>query len=199
MQMYNLDVKREDGRYAKVSDIYNQIHENFEDFPEEQICVKFNGEPSWNENVNLFLIKIAQYNVFPIVATRLPKNNEELPYFLSSTINLFNEDYKGHAFLNLCLGSTSEKTRQTMYGEVLSLTDISKLLLKYPVSKCEKFVLSFDPSKTVDAGKIAKLFSPEIFSIYFQSPDGLALDYPDLKNSLKAYGFTVLSTLSTDV
>ena len=56
MQMYNLDVKREDGRYAKVSDIYNQIHENFEDFPEEQICVKFNGEPSWNENVNLFLI-----------------------------------------------------------------------------------------------------------------------------------------------
>ena len=138
----------------------------------EDVIVTFSGgEPSQCKAFELFLIKIAEYSVHPVVETIAPKI-EHYSLFLNSVINTINESYRGQkATLKLRLGSTSERSRKAHYGDVVSLSELAKGFEHFPaVINGGKVVLVFDATLPIDAMKIQKLFPPDKFVIELVQP-----------------------------
>ena len=130
------------------------------DLSEDVIVTFSGGEPSQCKAFELFLIKIAEYSVHPVVETIAPKI-EHYSLFLNSVINTINESYRGQkATLKLRLGSTSERLRKAHYGDVVSLSELSKGFEHFPAIINEgKVVLVFDAKIPNDAMKIHKPLS----------------------------------------
>lgn len=141
------------------------------DLSEDVIVTFSGGEPSQCKAFELFLIKIAEYSVHPVVETIAPKI-EHYSLFLNSVINTINESYRGQkATLKLRLGSTSERLRKAHYGDVVSLSELSKGFEHFPAIINEgKVVLVFDATLPIDAMKIQKLFPPDKFVIELVQP-----------------------------
>ncbi len=162
------------------------------DLSEDVIVTFSGGEPSQCKAFELFLIKIAGYSVHPIIETIAPKS-ENYFLFLNSIINTINENYFGKkATLKLRLGSSSERSRKVHYGDVISLSELSKAFEHFPVITNEgKIILVFDESLPVDNEKLLKLFAPERFAIEIvRSADS---SEPFDPAPLKKSGYTIIN------
>lgn len=150
----------------------------------------FAGDPAGNENTNLLLQRLAPTGVRPVIRTRLPKNRD-IGIYLNCVINLLNESYDGSkGVLKLDIGSTSEKTRHLRYGDVFSLTELSKLFGHLPRLKSGKVVLILQASMPLDPGKLTRLFPPDIFAVELL-PDKEGLRFPsgEMEEALRKEGF----------
>lgn len=160
-------------------------------FAGEKLC--FEGDPANNENSNVLLHKLAPTGIYPIIESRLPKLREP-GIWLNCVINLLNEDYQGtKGILKLDLGSTSEKSRHLRYGDVVSLTELSKLFTHFPKLKNNgKIILVFSPSMPLDGSKLQKLFEPTSFAIELRrNNEGLAFPYRELEQDLVRRGYSL--------
>lgn len=168
------------------------------------LTLEFYGEPAKNENTNLLLIALAPYGVRPVVETTLPKGEDEkTELYLNALVNIMNEDYKGTGcIIKLMLGSTSEGVRKNLFGNVISLTELSKLLEEGKMPEIKnggKLVLAFDAERTVDVQKVARLFSPERCAIsLYQEEDALPLGHKELEEAFTGKGFSIFYEQETE-
>jgi len=129
------------------------------------------GEPSWNPAVLDCGKWISEhlgdaYNPHPVVSTMMPRKNEWLKTFIHTWMRLKNRVYRGEAGLQLSINSTDEAERQDMFsGNACTLEEIADIMRGIiPVGR--KITLNFAVADyTVDAEKLARLFSPELYIV----------------------------------
>jgi 23S rRNA (adenine2503-C2)-methyltransferase len=128
------------------------------------------GEPSWNPNVldcgKWIADHLGEYNPHPVVSTMMPSGNKWLKTFVHTWMRMKNRVYKGRAGLQLSINSTDEAARAQMFsGHACTLEEIAEIMRGIiPVGR--KITLNFAVAGyTVDAGKLARLFSPELFIV----------------------------------
>jgi 23S rRNA (adenine2503-C2)-methyltransferase len=127
------------------------------------------GEPTWNPAVLDCGKWIADhlgdaYNPHPVVSTMMPRNNEWLKTFIHTWMRLKNRVYHGNAGLQLSINSTDDTERLRMFnGNACTLEEIADIMRRIiPVGR--KITLNFAVAGyTVDCGKLARLFSPELY------------------------------------
>jgi len=128
------------------------------------------GEPSWNPNVldcgKWIADHLGEYNPHPVVSTMMPNGNKWLKTFIHTWMRMKNRVYKGNAGLQLSINSTDETERAKMFsGHACTLEGIAEIMRGIiPVGR--KITLNFAVAGyTVDAEKLARLFSPELFIV----------------------------------
>lgn len=185
----------QENKKLSVAQMMEYVEREYPDGIPHGLCVRFASEPSFNRNTTMFLIRMAQYGVRPVISTVLPAkaNDWRFPY-VNEIVNVLNEEYDGrNGILKFLLGSTSEKTRKTLYGDVRTMADLSKTVPHFPKLKNDaKIVLTFLTGHPVDASKIAKCFSPTDFAVEIKSDgDTLPLDCREIEASVKKAGFEI--------
>lgn len=163
--------------------------------PPSQIELKFEGEASRNQSIISFIamLKREEWNISPKICTYLPRG-DSTSSFLSSAINILNEDYPNNnpEFVWWIL-STSESQRKRRFGDVISLTELAKLVEKYPSYKAGKIILSFSMDHDIDVNKIRNFFDPKYFAIRLIEPEGLPLGIDEKKREFISCGYDVHS------
>jgi 23S rRNA (adenine2503-C2)-methyltransferase len=129
------------------------------------------GEPSWNPAVLDCGKWIAEhlgdaYNPHPVISTMMPKKNEWLKVFIHTWMRLKNRVYRGNAGLQLSINSTDENERKEMFSDnACTLEEIAEVM-KGIIPVGRKITLNFAVADyTVDAEKLAKLFTPELYIV----------------------------------
>jgi len=191
MEELSIPILRENQKLS-VQQMKDIITEHYPEGIPRGLRIRFIGEPSFNRNTSMFLIRMAEYGIFPIISTILPSSDEwKFPY-VNEAINILNEEYNGtNGVLKLLIGSTSEKARKTMYGAVRTLSDFSKSIKHFPKLKNDgKIVITLSPEHAIDATKLTHFFDPVDFAVEVRSEDSaLDLDYTDIEKSIKKAGF----------
>lgn len=184
-----------DNKKLTVSQMMEYVTNEYPDGIPHGLRIRFIGEPSFNSNTTMFLIRMAQFGVYPIIETILPSQSDEWRFpYVNEAINVINEEYGGtRGILKFLIGSTSEKARKTLYGAVRTMADFSKAVPHFPKLKNDaKIVLSFDTSHPVDADKILKCFSPSDFAVELKTDSTtLNLGYKDTEAAVKKAGFEI--------
>jgi 23S rRNA (adenine2503-C2)-methyltransferase len=128
------------------------------------------GEPSWNPNVldcgKWIADHLGEYNPHPVVSTMMPNGNKWLKTFVHTWMRMKNRVYKGNAGLQLSINSTDEAERTKMFsGHACTLEEIAEIMRGIiPVGR--KITLNFAVAGyAVDAEKLARLFSPELYIV----------------------------------
>ena len=165
---------------------------SLEDVPSGMV-LRFMGEPSYNENTNLLLYGLAPFKIHPIIETRLPKDNENLHVYINCAVNMLNESYKGtEGTLKFHIGSTSEKERKNRFGDVMTLTELGKLIQDHlPSLKNEaKFVLVIEKDAQLDPKKLIKHFNPVTTAIELvNGKEQPTLAFGNAEDAIRKTGF----------
>ena len=169
------------------------IQEKYPDGIPAHLRVRFATEPSFNRNTSMFLIRLAEQNVTPVVETILPSVEEDWKFpYLNELVNIINEEYDGrNGIIKFVLGSTSEKTRKTLFGPVRTIADISKAFGHLPKLKNDgKVVLTFYADRPFDITKIRNSFSPTDCAIELKTSDAsLSFNYDEVEKSVRSAGY----------
>lgn len=177
-----------------VQDMMNIVTEHYPEGIPKGLRIRFEGEPSFNRNTSMFFIRMAEHGIYPVITTVLPSTDEWKFPFVNEAINILNEEYNGtNGILKLLIGSTSEKSRKTMYGAVRTLADFSKSAKHLPKLKNDgKIVLTLSPEHKIEPQKLANLFDPIDFAVEISSTSNdLGLEYTDIEKSIKKVGFDI--------
>ena len=206
-----------------VGDLIEQVMATVQEHPEVKSCKRLNihyarmGEPTFNKDViwaamatSALLRQSRKFEtIHPVVSTMLPKNNNDLSRFLQSWCKVKNEEFEGEAGLQFSINTTSQSARDDMFGDSLSLEEISDLARMLPVPRGRKYTLNFALSDAeIDAEKLRGWFNPEhwlckITPMHetksavdnnFITTDGYTSFYPykDVEARLKEAGFDVI-------
>ena len=168
---------------ATVKDLTYELRTVLESFPEINHTKRFNlhfarmGEPTFNQAVLYFtefelvpLIRsyISTDVIHPVLATMLPKTNNDLYYFLRTWCRIKNEVYDGHAGLQLSIQSTDDRQRDKQFnGLSLSLYEIACLMARLPAPKKRKYTLNFaiTEQSIIDAKLLDEFFNKDYFLV----------------------------------
>jgi 23S rRNA (adenine2503-C2)-methyltransferase len=206
------------GRNATFADLVGQVECGLSLHPEITSTKRLNvhfarmGEPTWNEAVleaAMWLLRLEDHHVHPVVSTMMPKWNAGLPEFIDEWMNIKNNWYEGNAGLQLSINSTSESERADMFsGNAMSLADIGDIMSPHvPVGR--KITLNFAVAGyEVDPAVLLRYFPPEryICKLTPMHKTATAVDsgiqtegdyttpepYEDLADSLRRAGYEVL-------
>ena len=168
-----LHTAREDGRPAKARELWDELAGQFETVP-QGLRVEFVGEASRCQAVIWMLVKLARENrqAVPCISTYLPRDDKTRS-FPSSAINTLNEDYSGAApEFEWVIWSTSESQRKKKLGDVFSLSDIGRMLEKYPQYRAGKIVLSLFSGADINVEKLRNVFDPRLFAVHLAGTGG---------------------------
>ena len=210
------------GENASFADLVGQVKAAIDLHPEIRQTKRLNlhyarmGEPSWNPAVLLSAVwlhgKFCEigWGFHPVISTMMPCGNIALLNYLTEWMVIKNEVCGGNAGLQLSINSTDDQERRVMFrGSCLELDMISRILRNVPRPVGRKITLNFAVANyTVDASKLASLFSPEFFvckltpmhktasaklnDIATEGDCTTYEPYKHLEESLKAAGFDVL-------
>ena len=194
MQNIIIEVAKPEGKFVTLSEMVEQFKEKFDEdqFKEDyKLNVSFSGcDPLLNENVDSFLIKIKKYKPLPIFITYFPTNGSNIGIYINCLMNTANEIYDEGFVFGMLIESTSDKERKDIYGHhILSLQEISKMMLKPPHRK-NKPIIILNPEKKIDTLKLSNLFNPDDFFVKLKPTQN---DISDLKSLLESQGFTLVN------
>ena len=192
MNVFKMPISQ-DKKPVSITKMEELLAEKYEEKPDDTFRLEFRGEASRNQIICAFLAKLKRkgWNVSPCLMTCLPKD-EKGRSFLNSAINILNADYVHDTpAFEWIIWSTSEAQRKKKFSEVMSLTDISKLLEKLPEYKPGKITLSFSLDADIDPSKLRNIFDPEKFNIRLIPHEGLEFSDKDIRKELKSKGYEV--------
>jgi 23S rRNA (adenine2503-C2)-methyltransferase len=215
---------------ATFDDLKKQFYSALAMYPEVRYTDRLNvhfarmGEPIFNDSVFDFAVYLYQHKheiyketgvrietVHPVLTSCLPRRVDNLQKLIR-WIKIKNLLYNGQAGLQLSINSTSDDQRNKMFGKnkVLSLEEISLLMLHMPEPVGRKYCLNFAYATgfEVDAEKLRRLFNPEHFMVKITpihnndacrtagietigGYDSYA-PYTEVEENLKSVGFDVL-------
>lgn len=169
------------GVNATYEDLKNQIVAGLSLHPEVKRTNRLNvhyarmGEPTWNNSVIDFTRNmrkelypyIGRSLIHPVISTMLPKNNNNLEWFLNEWMEIKNYDFRGDAGLQLSINSTSDEERDIMFsGNACSLDKVSEIGKMLDMPKGRKITLNFAVAEyEINAEKLADLFHPDKFIV----------------------------------
>lgn len=177
-----------------VQNMMDIVTEHYPEGIPKGLRIRFEGEPSFNRNTSMFFIRMAERGIYPIITTILPTTEAWKFPFVNEAINILNEEYNGtNGVLKLLIGSTSEKARKAMYGDVRTLTDFSKSVKHLPKLKNDgKIVLTFSPEHKIEPQKLLHFFDPVDFAVEISNASNdLGLEFTDIERDVKRAGFDI--------
>lgn len=215
------------GYNLSTRSLVQQFYAAREAYPEVETTERLNvhfarmGEPTFNhgnvlEFASLQLPRLVkQYLpgslVHPVISTMMPRKNQYLYKFLLAWCQMKNNQYAGHASLQISINSTSDEQREEMFsGSSLSLEAISSICEFLPPPVRRKYALNFALADEyeVDGDKLAYWFNPDHFMVKItpihvtaaSTKNGIETSsgysayhaYKDAEESLKKAGFDVL-------
>lgn len=167
------------GKNATYKDLINQVKIGISLHPEIEKTKRLNvhfarmGEPTWNKNVLLATVGLAEYlkdkgwGFHPVVSTMMPHKNNNLEEFLRQWMYIKNEILNGEAGLQLSINSTSETERTLMFNNnQSSFSRIGQIVDKLPNPIGRKITLNFAVANyEINPEILLKYFNPEYFLI----------------------------------
>ncbi len=185
------------GLNATENDLFDQVKTAISLHPEIKKCERLNihyarmGEPTFNKNIIGATMRIIkEYNnthlIHPVISTMFPKKNKNISEFLNNWVTIKNIVLGGEAGLQISINSTEEKERVKIFNNnAYAIPEISNIMDRFnPIGR--KFTLNFPIADfTIDAGVIAKYFSPKKYMIKLTP---MHKSITALKNKIKTKG-----------